>query len=200
VTDAGRCATASGIRWLGLRGEGRVGLLACKRPQWEQLNADIAAELIDAIMRWHVDRLTRSPRELEYVIDLRDQHGIEFITCTGDIDRSTPTGSLIARALGTSARHEAEHKGERQHRQAAEQGKPHSGQRGHGYTPAESPPPPVSRQWSRQDLRLVVVSRRISSRREYKAIDSYEPATTPCSDRSPPIDADHRPRRLRWSR
>jgi site-specific DNA recombinase len=112
-----------------------------RRPQWERLNADIAAGLIDAIVCWHVDRLTRSPRELEDVIDLHDRHGAQLATCTGDIDLSTPAGRLIARTLGAAARHEAEHKGERQRRQlrqAAEQGGPHGGQRGYGYTPDRS--------------------------------------------------------------
>jgi site-specific DNA recombinase len=81
-----------------------------RRPQWERLNADTAAGLLDAIVCWHVDRLTRSPRELEDVIDLHDRHGIQLATCTGDIDLSTPTGRLIARTLGAAARHEAEHK------------------------------------------------------------------------------------------
>jgi len=187
-----------------------------RRPQWERLNADIAAGLIDAIACWHVDRLTRSPRELEDVIDLHDRHGIQLATCTGDIDLSTPTGRLIARTLGAAARHEAEHKGERQRRQlrqAAEQGKPHGGQRGYGHTADRStiiePEAGVIREmtrralagesikelarelnarglrtvsagpWSRQALRVVLVSARISGRREYKPTDSYEPGHRP---------------------
>ncbi|WP_083744280.1 recombinase family protein [Microbispora rosea] len=66
----------------------------------------------------HVDRLTRSPRELEDVIDQTDQRGIELATVTGEIDLATPTGRLIARTLGAAARHEAEHKAERQKRPA----------------------------------------------------------------------------------
>ena len=97
---------------------------------------------------WHVDRLTRAPRELEDVIDLADRHGVELATCTGEIDLATPTGRLVARMLGAAARHESEHKAERQRRQArqaAEQGnvppgparlrlhpRPHPGHRGRG--------------------------------------------------------------------
>ncbi len=72
------------------------------------------------------DRLTRTPRELEDVIDLHDKAGIELATATGEIDLATPTGRLVARTLGAAARHESEYKGERQRRaarQAAEQGK-----------------------------------------------------------------------------
>jgi DNA invertase Pin-like site-specific DNA recombinase len=88
--------------------------------------ADIAGGSIDAVACWHVDRLTRSPRELEDVIDLADRHGVELATVTGEIDLATPTGRMIARMLGAAARHEAEHKAERQKRQRrqnAEDGK-----------------------------------------------------------------------------
>ncbi|MBB4939028.1 DNA invertase Pin-like site-specific DNA recombinase [Streptosporangium album] len=107
------------------------------RPAWKRLLADIEGGTIDAIVCWHVDRLTRSPRELEDVIDLADRRGVEPATVTGEIDLATPTGRLIARMLGTAARHEAEHKAERQkrqRRQSAEAGKVSGGgMRPYGY-------------------------------------------------------------------
>jgi DNA invertase Pin-like site-specific DNA recombinase len=109
------------------------------RPEWTRLLADIAAGDVEGIACWHVDRMTRTPRELEDVIDLHDKAGVQLATVTGEIDLSTPTGRLVARTLGAAARHESEHKSERQRRarlQAAQQGKPHSaGQRGYGYAP-----------------------------------------------------------------
>jgi site-specific DNA recombinase len=110
------------------------------RPQWRQLLADIDAGLIDAVACWHVDRLTRSPRELEEVIDLHDRRGIALATVTGEMDLSTPTGRMLARMLGAAARHEAEHKAERQRRaglQKAQAGLPHTAgrRRGYGYQP-----------------------------------------------------------------
>ena len=96
------------------------------RPAWQRMLGDIASGVIDAIACWHVDRLTRSPRELEDVIQLADRHGVELATVTGEIDLATPTGRMIARMLGAAARHEAEHKAERQKRQRrqnAEEGK-----------------------------------------------------------------------------
>jgi DNA invertase Pin-like site-specific DNA recombinase len=107
------------------------------RPAWERLLADAGSGAIGAIACWHVDRLTRSPRELEDVIDLADRHGLELATVTGEIDLATPTGRLIARMLGAAARHEAEHKAERQQRQRrqnAEAGKVSGGgARPYGY-------------------------------------------------------------------
>jgi resolvase-like protein len=52
--------------------------------------------------------LTRSPRELEEVIDPHDKRGIVLATVTGEMDLSTPTGRMLARMLGAVARHEAE--------------------------------------------------------------------------------------------
>ena len=102
------------------------------RPAWERLMADVRARGVDAVICWHVDRLTRSPRELEDVIDLADRYGLALATVTGDIDLGTPTGRMVARMLGAAARHESEHKGERQRRQArqaAEAGKASGGGR-----------------------------------------------------------------------
>src|SRR5918998_1641501 len=107
------------------------------RPAWQQLLGQVGSGAVDAVLCWHVDRLTRSPRELEDVIDLADRHGLALATVTGDIDLQTPTGRMVARLLGASARYESEHKGERQRRQiqqAAEAGqKVAGGRRPYGY-------------------------------------------------------------------
>jgi hypothetical protein len=84
------------------------------------------AGTVDAIVGWHVDRLTSRPASLRTTSDLADKYGIELATVTGDVDLSTPTGRRVARMLGAAARHEAAHKAERQKRQrkqAAEAGR-----------------------------------------------------------------------------
>lgn len=107
------------------------------RPAWQRLIEDVKAGTVDAVAAWHVDRLTRSPVELEHVIALADRHGLKLATVTGDVDLATPTGRMVARILGATARQEAEHKGERQkrqRRQSAEAGKPNGGgTRAYGY-------------------------------------------------------------------
>ena len=77
------------------------------RPAWQRLISDVQAGNVGAVVGWHVDRLTRSPRELEDVIDLADKHALELATVTGEVDLSNPTGRLVARMLGAAARHEA---------------------------------------------------------------------------------------------
>ncbi len=107
------------------------------RAEWQRLVRAIEAGTFDAVVCWHVDRLTRSPRELEDVIVLADRHRLELATVTGDVDLGTPTGRMVARMLGAAARHESEHKAERQARErraSAEAGKvAGGGMRPYGY-------------------------------------------------------------------
>lgn len=95
------------------------------RPAWQRLLADVEAGTIGAVVCWHVDRLTRSPRELEDVIAHAERHGLDLATVSGDVDLATPTGRMVARMLGAAARHEGEHKAERQRRERR-----HSAERG----------------------------------------------------------------------
>jgi site-specific DNA recombinase len=105
------------------------------RPEYNRLLEDIAAGHIDAVVVWHTDRLTRSPRELETYIDVA--HGIPTHTVkAGMLDLSTATGRMTARITGAVARHESEHKSERQRRKAEElaaKGLPLGGGRPFGY-------------------------------------------------------------------
>jgi len=106
------------------------------RPEWERLIDAIKDGEVATIVCWHPDRLTRSPRELETLIDLLDAHRVDIVTVTaGEIDLATPTGRMSARIVGAVARHESEHKGTRvraKHRERAEAGKWH-GQVPYGY-------------------------------------------------------------------
>jgi len=63
------------------------------RPEWVRLAGDIRAGLITGIACWHVDRLTRSPRQLEDVIDLAERNGVELATAAGEINLSTRPGA-----------------------------------------------------------------------------------------------------------
>ncbi|MHC5557691.1 recombinase family protein [Kocuria sp. U4B] len=63
-----------------------------RRPEYERMLTDIRASKVDALLTWDVDRLTRTPRELEDVIDLADAHGLALASIGGEIDLSTPQG------------------------------------------------------------------------------------------------------------
>jgi site-specific DNA recombinase len=91
------------------------------RPGYRQLVDLVKAGTIEVIVVWHNDRLTRSPRELEDLIDFVEATGVTIATVTaGDYDLSTPTGRMVARIVGATARQESEHKSERNRRKARE--------------------------------------------------------------------------------
>lgn len=107
------------------------------RPGYQALLSDVRAGSVDAVVCWHPDRLHRSPVELEEFITLIEQTGVQVRTCTaGALDLSTASGRMTARVVGAVARHESEHKAERQRRKAlqlAEQGLSNGGPRTFGY-------------------------------------------------------------------
>lgn len=93
------------------------------RPEWERLLASVRAGETDAIVAWHIDRLTRSPIELEGLITFAERQGLELATCSGEVDLATATGRMVARILGATARSESERKAERQRREREQSAK-----------------------------------------------------------------------------
>jgi DNA invertase Pin-like site-specific DNA recombinase len=74
-----------------------------------------------AVICWHPDRLHRSMKDLERLIDIADDKRAQLRTVQGgDIDLTTSAGRMVARILGSVARQESEHKGKR-HRRADQQ-------------------------------------------------------------------------------
>jgi site-specific DNA recombinase len=86
------------------------------RPEFERMLAAIERGEIGAIICWQPDRLYRSLKDLERLVDATDA-GIEIRTVNGgDLDLSHSTGRMLARILGSVARQESELKGERRRR------------------------------------------------------------------------------------
>jgi site-specific DNA recombinase len=76
-----------------------------KRPEYERMLGDIREGKVKAVVAWHLDRLTRSPKELEHFFEVCERAGVKhFGTVSGDIDLSTRDGQLHARILGAVAR------------------------------------------------------------------------------------------------
>lgn len=87
------------------------------RPGFEAMLTAMGNGEFGALVCWHPDRLYRSMRDLERVIDVADDRGVQLRTVTaGDLNLGTPSGRMLARILGSVARQEVEHKGERQRR------------------------------------------------------------------------------------
>ncbi len=87
------------------------------RPGFEAMLEAMRGGEFGALICWHPDRLYRSMRDLERVIDIADERAVQLRTVTaGDLNLGTPAGRMLARILGSVARQEVEHKGERQRR------------------------------------------------------------------------------------
>ncbi|OBI83975.1 recombinase family protein [Mycobacterium sp. E740] len=87
------------------------------RPGFEAMLDAMQGGEFGALICWHPDRLYRSMRDLERVIDIAEGRRVELRTVTaGDLRLDTPSGRMMARILGSVARQEVEHKGERQRR------------------------------------------------------------------------------------
>ncbi|GGI07213.1 recombinase family protein [Egicoccus halophilus] len=91
------------------------------REQYQRMMDDLARGRIQAVVAWHADRLHRQPRELEDFIEAIEASGAAVRTVTaGDLDLSTSAGRLLARMLGSVARHESERHAERVSRKMLE--------------------------------------------------------------------------------
>jgi DNA invertase Pin-like site-specific DNA recombinase len=112
-----------------------------RRPEFVRLVEDLKAGDRDAVIVYHQDRLTRSPRELEDFVDLYEAVGLRgFASASGGTyDLASGDGRLMARVQGAFARKESDDKSRRgrsKHRQLAEAGAVSGGgTRPYGYGP-----------------------------------------------------------------
>ena len=98
------------------------------RPEYQRMLRDAASGHIQAITAYDVSRLTRSPKELESIIDLAERHGLALATVGGSVDLSSPEGRVTARIVGSFAKYEVEQMSKRLKRKFADKasrGEPH---------------------------------------------------------------------------
>ena len=87
------------------------------RPGFEAMLKALERGDADTVICWHVDRLYRSMKDLERLIDIVDTNNIAIRTVNGgDLDLGNATGKMLARILASVSRQESEHKGERRRR------------------------------------------------------------------------------------
>ena len=102
-----------------------------RRPQYERMLADLRGGARDAVIVYHVDRLTRRPIELEDFVTTLDVARVRHVRfVVGDSDIMTGDGLMVVRMLAAVAANESASKSRRVKRkmdQNAEQGKPHGG-------------------------------------------------------------------------
>src|SRR6478609_4559422 len=84
------------------------------RPGFEALLDAMKRGEVDALICWHTDRLYRSMKDLERLIEIADVAGVQIRTVNGgDLDLSNSSGRMLARILGSVSRQESEHHAER---------------------------------------------------------------------------------------
>ncbi|WP_427018597.1 recombinase family protein [Pseudarthrobacter sp. P1] len=96
------------------------------RPEFERLVSAIEAGTITAVVVFHLDRLTRTIRDLTRIIEAGKKHRVNIACVHGvSLDLGDPTGVAVATILTAIAAMEVQHKGTRQkaaNRQRAEKG------------------------------------------------------------------------------
>jgi len=141
-----------------------------RREGYEQMLADIGAGVINGVIVYDLDRLNRSPRELEEFIDLADEFRIALASVGGEVDLATDNGRLYARIKAAVARAEVERKSQRQKdecRQRAMMGRAFNTRRAFGYAdktlavvPAEAAAIREGAQWLLDGVTLAEIARR----------------------------------------
>jgi len=112
-----------------------------RRPELDQLVADVRRHRVQGVVCWRLDRLGRNLRHLVLLLDEFNARGITFVTLGEGIDSSTPVGRLIAGVLASIAEFERERIRERIHAgltRARAQGK-RIGRPRHAPLPAHAP-------------------------------------------------------------
>src|SRR5215211_8895443 len=83
------------------------------RPALQRLLSDIRAGLIDTVVVYKVDRLTRSLADFAKLVELFDQHEVSFVSVTQSFNTTTSIGRLTLNVLLSFAQFEREVTGER---------------------------------------------------------------------------------------
>lgn len=78
-----------------------------ERPALKKLLADIENGLVERVIVYKSDRVSRHLKDLLYLIeDVFEPHGVEFVSVTEQFDTSTPQGKLFLQMLGSFAEFE----------------------------------------------------------------------------------------------
>jgi len=84
-----------------------------ERPALQCLLTDIGEGLVDVVVVYKVDRLTRSLADFAKMVELFDAHGVSFVAVTQQFNNTTSMGRLTLNVLLSFAQFEREVTGER---------------------------------------------------------------------------------------
>jgi DNA invertase Pin-like site-specific DNA recombinase len=102
--------------WVGLRDrydDGGFSGGTLERPALQRLLADIAAGLVDVVVVYKIDRLSRALMDFARLVEVFDRHGVTFVSVTQAFNTTTSMGRLTLNILLSFAEFEREVIGER---------------------------------------------------------------------------------------
>ena len=102
--------------WVCLRAsydDGGFSGATMERPALQRLLADIAAGLVDTVVVYKIDRLTRSLADFAKIVEILDQRRASFVSVTQQFNTTTSMGRLTLNVLLSFAQFEREVSGER---------------------------------------------------------------------------------------
>ncbi len=93
--------------------DGGLSGATMERPALKRLLADIGEGLVDVVVVYKVDRLTRSLADFAKMVELFDARGVSFVAVTQQFNTTTSMGRLTLNVLLSFAQFEREVTGER---------------------------------------------------------------------------------------
>jgi len=93
--------------------DGGLSGATMERPALQRLIADIDKGLVDAVVVYKVDRLTRSLADFAKMVEVFDARGVSFVAVTQQFNTTTSMGRLTLNVLLSFAQFEREVTGER---------------------------------------------------------------------------------------
>lgn len=78
------------------------------RPGLQRLLQDIEAGLVDCVVVYKIDRLSRSLRDFSKLMELFEQHGVAFVSTTQAFNTAIPMGRLMLHILASFSEFERE--------------------------------------------------------------------------------------------
>ncbi len=93
--------------------DGGLSGATMERPALQLLMADVDQGLVDAVVVYKVDRLTRSLTDFARMVESFDAHGVSFVAVTQQFNTTTSMGRLTLNVLLSFAQFEREVTGER---------------------------------------------------------------------------------------
>ena len=93
--------------------DGGVSGGSMQRPALKRLLADIAADQIEVVVVYKIDRLTRSLADFARMVELFDRHRVSFVSVTQAFNTTSSMGRLTLNVLLSFAQFEREVTGER---------------------------------------------------------------------------------------